>query len=597
MANPFDIVSAELMELSAVGREFVRNHTEYAKLAAHSHTIVWGSRGSGKSIHFRFLEPLAQAHRPESTAPGDVRRFLEGSDAFLGVYINCREGLLNREEFRQVERLTMIDENYIGILFSRYMSCATHREIIRVMREQLPWTQSTPVETQSVPVRLKALLSDQQETLGSFLTKVDDYCVGWLATLRELIDEHFLLSFDRLSRDRFPSNAPDVLPDLIDFCSFIQQAAEINVPIFLLYDEANELSTLQQQSINSLVGCRCQRILCVKIASQLHGFSPKRRFKADVDETHDYTTIDLESLYTSHQEAYYQRIRDIASQRLLRAGVNVEVNEYLPPNPKDLDDMEKARRLAGERYYLLPESKRPEDKTNFIKKYAPALVFQEVRSPKAGKSYAGFDNVVHLSSGIVRAFLDCCSRMYIRFVEANPEIEPHAIPISIQNEVIADYSDDFINTQILSKIDGLDPSQPERLEFEQLHSLLDGLGMLFRERLLDSSSREPRIISVSLKDRPDETLKRILRLAEREAFLHRKWYRSKRGNRNLPCYVLNRRLCPHYNLDLSGFQGRLELTAAQLSLALTDGVLLVQALRGDQPSESDGASQLSLFEW
>src|SRR3712207_3925108 len=107
------------MELSAVGREFVRNHTEYAHLAAHSHTIVWGSRGSGKSIHFRFLEPLAQAHRPESPGPGDVKRFLAEPSAFLGIYINCREGVLNREEFRQVERLPKADDAYLGMLFAR----------------------------------------------------------------------------------------------------------------------------------------------------------------------------------------------------------------------------------------------------------------------------------------------------------------------------------------------------------------------------------------------------------------------------------------------------------------------------------------------
>ena len=85
------------MDFKDVACEFVRDHTEYAKLAAYAHTIVWGSRGSGKSMHFRFLEPSAQAWRADLGLAGDVEKYSKLKDAFIGIYINCRDGILNRQ--------------------------------------------------------------------------------------------------------------------------------------------------------------------------------------------------------------------------------------------------------------------------------------------------------------------------------------------------------------------------------------------------------------------------------------------------------------------------------------------------------------------
>ncbi len=283
MPNPFEIVSADLMPLSDVGRDLVRNHTEYAKLAAHAHTIVWGSRGSGKSIHFRFLEPLAQACASDTGTNGDVRAFVEHPDAFVGVYVNCREPKLNREEFRCVTELQNYDKNFGHLLFNRHFACVIVESLASTILEQLGW-------------------------LG------DAIC--------------------RASKS----------PQWFRFA--------------ILGDECSLLT------------------LC-------------RRYR-----------------------------------------------------------------------------------------------------PK---------------------------------------------------------------------------------------------------------SREPRVISVSLKTDPNERLKRILNIAEREAFLHRKWYRSKRGNINLPCFVLNRRLCPHFNLDLSGFQGRLEVAADELALALSDPAAFVATVRRKGDGAEDKLGQLTLF--
>ncbi|MBA7538684.1 hypothetical protein ES705_30961 [subsurface metagenome] len=598
MPNPFEIVSAELMELKQVAEEFVQEHTEYAKLASYSHTIVWGSRGSGKSMHFRFMEPMAQACSKDTKYNGDVKEFLKEQNSFIGIYINCRDGVLNREELRLVESLPNANQNVLNILFSRYLSCILIKTISATISAQLDWVSQLSVRETNIPLWIKESYKNAFESLGTVLEHAIKHCSSCLAKLDDIVDRHFL-NFDTAhSLDNFPSNTPRLTPDVHDYCRFLKTSANIVSPFFILFDEANELAELHQRCLNTLIAVRSQRSMCIKLASQRHGFVTIRKLESSVDETHDYTTIDLDGLYTNNRQAYYKRIERIGNERLQRAGFNISINEYLPQNEKEVEAFEKAKKIAEERYFSIEEKKRPIEKSNFIKKYAPAILFQEVLSPKGSKTYAGFDSVVHISSGIVRSFLDCCSKMYTRYDEKYSGKEPDHIPVSIQGEVIKKYSDEFIQFQIVDKLENLYPDSKEWTERKELMNLLKGLSILFRGRLMDKKSREPRIISISLKNDPEPRLQDVLNLAEREAFIHVKWYRSKRGNRNLRCYILNRRLCPHFNLDHTGFQGRLEVFAEELNLCLTDPDKFAKSIlgRGPEKSEED-ENQLTLFEW
>jgi hypothetical protein len=597
MSNPFEIKSAELMELTQVAQEFVQEHTEYAKLASYSHTIVWGSRGSGKSMHFRFMEPLSQAWKRGGGYEGDVKQFLDQPNSFVGVYINCRDGVLNREELCLVEKVPNVKNEVLIMLFGRYLSCALIKRISLTLIHQLSWTTELPIEDNSVPLWIKSSCKKDLSALGSVLDYAVKHCTSCLVALDDLIDGLLLNTESSFAPTSFPADCPKLTPHVLDFCRFIQNTTNSNSPFFLLFDEANELAELHQRCVNTLIAIRTQKSMCIKVASQRHGFATRRGL-GSVDETHDYTTLDLDGLYTNNREAYYRRIESIGNERLQRAGVVMSIAEYLPPNENEIKALEKAKEIAEQRYFSIESEKRPLDKVNFIKKYAPAIVFQEVLSPKAYKTYAGFDSVVHISSGIVRAFLDCCSKMYTRYVEKHPGEEPRMIPVSIQGEVIREYSDQFIQAQIVDKFDNLDPSSREWQVRKGLLNLLRALGSLFRARLLDKNSREPRIISISLKNDPDPGLQEVLDFAEREAFLHVKWYRSKRGNRNLRCYVLNRRLCPHFNLDHTGFQGRFEVAADELRLSLSEPDSLAKSVLRTRAEKSEpDEGQLALFDW
>ncbi len=59
--NPFEHFYPENLSPEDVYILFIKEYTEHNSLTAYKHTMVEGSRGSGKSMVFKFLEPACQA--------------------------------------------------------------------------------------------------------------------------------------------------------------------------------------------------------------------------------------------------------------------------------------------------------------------------------------------------------------------------------------------------------------------------------------------------------------------------------------------------------------------------------------------------------
>ena len=107
--------------------------------------------------------------------------------------------------------------------------------------------------------------------------------------------------------------------------------------------------------------------------------------------------------------------------------------------------------------------------------------------------------------------------------------------------------------------------------YDRLRNLVEALGQLFRQRLLDEKASEQRAFSVVLRDKPGRELNDVLELGIRLGYLHKSDNASKEalGGR-LPRYILARRLGPYYRLDVSGYAAHLSVTAADLEVALKD---------------------------
>src|SRR5256885_8077838 len=96
--NPFVVESPEKLSPEQIVALFVKDYTRLETVKQRRHTFIWGSRGSGKSMMLRFLEPRCQAIAEES-----YEAVFAKQDPFLAVYCPCKEGHFNRSELDIIE--------------------------------------------------------------------------------------------------------------------------------------------------------------------------------------------------------------------------------------------------------------------------------------------------------------------------------------------------------------------------------------------------------------------------------------------------------------------------------------------------------------
>jgi hypothetical protein len=163
-------------------------------------------------------------------------------------------------------------------------------------------------------------------------------------------------------------------------------------------------------------------------------------------------------------------------------------------------------------------------------------------------------------------------------VEAITSIRP-----SLQDEVIYQYSEDFLSTKLEDIRKDLPPEEWSRIS--SLRTLIESLGRLFYERLHDPESREARLFSFTVRGTVPPEIEAVLRLGMRYRYFQRGTYSSKEGGGREDWYILNRRLSPVFKLDPTGFEGRISLTPQTLRIACCDTAEFLRLRRREESSE------------
>jgi len=329
--------------------------------------------------------------------------------------------------------------------------------------------------------------------------------------------------------------------------------------------------------------------VCFKVSAQREAFKTFRtRDGFLIEQPHDYSEVRVDELYTQSKTDYSKKVKLIAEKRLTLSVVPTkQIEKFLPVDPREAQLLAQFKDEAAAEWETVGEPGRQSD---FVYRYATARLFQHLRATHQRKSYAGFDNIVHLSSGVVRDLLEPCYLMFDRYVsqEHDPtSIQP--IPSNLQDEMLFDYSEDFV----LQKYEDIRKDLPPESWslWESLGVLVASLGQLFYERLHDPEAREARLFSFTVRGRPRDDLAEVLRLGVRIRYFQLSSHSTKEGGGRQRWYILNRRLCPVFKLDPSGFEGRISLTVADLRLACQDPARFVRSrlrLEVDDP-------QLPLF--
>jgi hypothetical protein len=210
--------------------------------------------------------------------------------------------------------------------------------------------------------------------------------------------------------------------------------------------------------------------------------------------------------------------------------------------------------------------------------------------------YAGFEQLVHVSSGIIRHFLEPASNMFSEVQARDLGKAVAQIPPGIQDEVIRADSYSFRFNE-LEKIREDDSTKPDDLDLiDRLSNLVEVLGAAFRQCLLTEGRAERRVFSIALYDEPDNDVREVLRLGVRYGYLHQSTIGKKDGMGRTRLYILSRRLAPAFNLDPTGFVGYLWLSSGMLKEAIRQPNVLLSRIRRNGVDELVEVHQLRLFE-
>jgi hypothetical protein len=260
------------------------------------------------------------------------------------------------------------------------------------------------------------------------------------------------------------------------------------------------------------------------------------------------------------------------------AGIHKDLEDYLPTDPEQDSLLAEIKIATAEEWEKVGK---PGSQSDYVHRYAVPRLFRELRDTKKRRNYAGFENIVHLSSGVARYFLEPCYLMVDSLLSQGRKTEvKEQIPPAVQQDVLYKYSEEFILD--LEKIrKDLDPKKDSVLD--RLGILLNSLGRLFYENLTNVQSREARLFSFTVRGDLSADAREVLDLAIRYRYFQLRTYSTKEGGGREKWYVLNRRLCPVYKLDPTGFGGRLSLQSAHLDLAMreTEKFVTLRMKRGD----------------
>jgi hypothetical protein len=194
------------------------------------------------------------------------------------------------------------------------------------------------------------------------------------------------------------------------------------------------------------------------------------------------------------------------------------------------------------------------------------------RKSRSSYSYSGFDQLVHISSGVTRFFLEAAADMYSKAEEAAPRGSKAAtfIPPHIQNDVVRDHA----SRQMIGDLKDLQ-KDVERLKGDpqqaiQLTNLINGLGALFESALIDKSLSERKLFSFALSDDPTPQIEDVLALGIRYGYFFQGIIGRKEGTGRAPLYILSRRLAPLFNLDPMGFSAYKFLPARTIEMLMNE---------------------------
>ena len=587
--NPFKITTPEDLTANETVNLFVDVFTDFTQITDPGHVIIKGPRGVGKSMMFRYLQPDCQCLK--------FGKKIEELP-YIAIYIPLKNTNFTLTELRRLE-----NKHASAVLNEHLM--VSHC-IIRVLDNLI---SSGGIEgnyryhevEDFYKSSFSNILSLPQQSISAEGT------LGLLKLMASQVKQVYRETIAYVKRSSFSN---EILPytghlyDYVDYLVPLLEALSValsncGATFYLLLDDAHFLSETQTRILNTWVATRTSRKVSLKISTQYNYKNYYTTNGATIDTPHDYIEIDIATVYTEGQKTakatYYRRISDIVRKRMDLHGISASLDEYFPPDV----EQEKKIKVIEEKYKQRFDEGRGRgyNRTDDARRYArPDYIKSLSGTSKSSStySYSGFDQLVNISSGVVRYFLQQAHTMYAKAQAMSETGEVPFISPSIQSAVVRDEANRFLFNDLEAlEHEGHEEAYPKE-DIQKLSNLIQGLGGLFRKVLLSDRS-ERRVFSIAISDTPTEDVLRILDIGIQLGYFHRATIGRKESGSigRTRLYVLNRRLAPIWNLDPNGFAGYLFVKNQVLWDAITNPI---KTVKNTQIEENNDFVQFTLFD-
>jgi hypothetical protein len=564
MPNPFSVFTPEGLTAQEVVSIFYPEMPGLGSIQNGGHAFIIGARGSGKSILFRYHEPDCQ-RLETGKALADL--------PYVSLYVSFRETQA------QISELARFSDRHGEVFFNEHLLVLAigAQIVLRLLR-------NNPIDDGPLP----STGYDQYREVLGLLTGVEpeDVTIGTNEALRTVaitLQKQYRKAIQFVKRHGFKTEILPYTDDLFGFDDLLLPLVDLvraalvipdATPVLLLLDDADSLTLTQTRIVNSWVARRLHTRCSLKVAAQITAYkSMLTVYDTRIEAPHDYHEINLsDPTSKASEKAYVSRIAGIVQRRLRSIGLIKAADKFFEEdNLQRLAIEREAKRITSE----WGEHGRGHRARDDAYRYARPNYITSLggtRKSRSSYSYSGFDQLVHISSGVTRFFLEAAADMYDKAEEAAPRgskvvtfIAPH-----IQNDVVREHA----SRQMIGDLKDLQ-KDVERLKGDpqqaiQLTNLINGLGALFESALIDNSLSERKLFSFALTDDATPSIEDVLALGIRYGYFFQGIIGRKEGTGRAPLYILSRRLAPLFNLDPMGFSGYKFLPARTIEMLMNE---------------------------
>ena len=470
--NPFRRVRAEHFEnISTLARSYSEPEAaRYERIVETKPVILEGGRGSGKTMTLKSMLPQALVSR------FGQRKFDETNAPYFGVYLRFVPGSFATQS-QPVEEIVGTDR-CVALFLTESILKLTHALAGEIKScNQAGVVQATSNQERQMVAEISQIVRPSVP-IESQMADLDGLMTLLLREIRFISD---YVNRQIFGENRDYEGVFLSVEDLKRIChvAIVTYLAKPETTVYFLLDEFENLLDFQKLVANSILKASESGHYSVKISTKKAALTTSMTLEGqEVEEPHDYSSVDVDYNISDPQERsnYKQLLSTICSRILLHEAFRETMIDKVLEPPLDCDGLKKEdldnemAKVFGDRPLTAEDRHRLEN----------AAVFRLLHQKRGSrKQFAGFDDLIALSSGIIRLFLELAGLSYHFAVQEGADVKGGK-PIGRDHQTSAAYAlSNYYLSTIRSNVATVGP---------QLQQLVIDLGDIFRAKLLKHNS-------------------------------------------------------------------------------------------------------------